>query len=88
MANPKKKCTPVLKEDTTINNDTLPTEDMSSYVSAEYFVNEISREFANCIIHAKVFDDNNLGFKIFHDLLTYKKLIFKQLKRQVSTTKS
>lgn len=88
MANNKGKYTPISKEDTTVHGDTLPTVDTSSYVSAEYFVNEISREFANCIIHAKVFDDNNLGFKIFHDLLTYKKFIFKQLKRQVSTARS
>lgn len=88
MANPKGKYTLTSKEDTTANTSTLPTGVMYSYVSAEYFVNEISREFANCIIHAKVFDDNNLGFKIFHDLLTYKKLIFNQLKRQVSTALS
>lgn len=80
MAEPKKDMTNTKDGDT-------GTEISSVYVSSEEFVNEISREFANCIIHAKVFDDNNLGFKIFHDLLTQKKVIFKQLKRQASTLK-
>lgn len=80
MAEPKQDTTKTTKDET--KNETT-----SVYVSSEEFVNEISREFANCIIHAKVFDDNNLGFKIFHDLLTQKKVIFKQLKRQTSTSK-
>lgn len=80
MAEPKQDTTKTTKDET--KNETT-----SVYVSSEEFVNELSREFANCIIHAKVFDDNNLGFKIFHDLLTQKKVIFKQLKRQTSTSK-
>lgn len=76
------------KPDTNTNNeDESNNIDTTVYVSSEEFVNEISREFANCITHAKVFDDNNLGFKIFHDLLSQKKVIFKQLKRQTSTGK-
>lgn len=88
MANPNEENATTSKNDTKVDKDALTSGNVSSYVPAEYFVKEISREFANCIIHAKVFDDNKLGFKIFYDLLTHKKLIFNQLKRQVSANRS
>lgn len=52
------------------------------------FINEVSKEFANCILHAQKFEDNELGYKIFYDLLTHKKRIFKELKRQNSSLRN
>ena len=46
------------------------------------FKNDISKEFASCIVHSTLCDGNDLGYKIFHDLLTFKKTIFRHLKRQ------
>ncbi|CAB4252490.1 similar to Saccharomyces cerevisiae YFL047W RGD2 GTPase-activating protein (RhoGAP) for Cdc42p and Rho5p [Maudiozyma barnettii] len=51
------------------------------------FITDVSKEFANCILHAKKFEDNELGYKIFYDLLTHKKRIFKELKRQNSSVR-
>ncbi|CAI4060830.1 hypothetical protein SKDZ_06G0180 [Saccharomyces kudriavzevii ZP591] len=51
---------------------------------ADEFTVSISQEFANCIIQSKITDDNEVGFKIFYDLLTHKKQIFHELKRQNS----
>ncbi|AJU35989.1 AMM_1a_G0016400.mRNA.1.CDS.1 [Saccharomyces cerevisiae] len=51
---------------------------------ADEFTVSISQEFANCIIQSKITDDNEIGFKIFYDLLTHKKQIFHELKRQNS----
>ncbi|KOG99776.1 GTPase-activating protein RGD2 [Saccharomyces eubayanus] len=51
---------------------------------ANEFTISISQEFANCIIQSKITDDNEVGFKIFYDLLTHKKQIFHELKRQNS----
>ncbi|CCD22819.1 GTPase-activating protein RGD2 NDAI_0A06650 [Naumovozyma dairenensis CBS 421] len=48
---------------------------------AEDFTKEISKEFASCLLHSSIHDGNDLGYKIFHDLLTYKKQILKNLKR-------
>lgn len=64
---------------------------MSSFESGKTLANEfiisISQEFANCIIQVKLPDGNDLGYKIFHDLLTYKKKIFRDLKRQGSKSR-
>ncbi|EDO18836.1 hypothetical protein Kpol_1023p5 [Vanderwaltozyma polyspora DSM 70294] len=54
---------------------------------ASDFALAISQEFANCIIHVRLLDGNDLGCKIFYDLLTHKKQIFKVLKGQVSKQK-
>lgn len=54
---------------------------------ATEFTSEISKEFANCIIEVRMPDGNDLGYKIFYDLLTQRKLIFGELKRQGSKNK-
>lgn len=51
------------------------------------FTQAISQEFANCIIQVKISDGNDLGCKIFYDLVTHKKQIFKILKYQNVKTK-
>lgn len=56
--------------------------------TAAEFTHAISQEFANCIIQVRVPDGNDLGYKIFYDLLTHKKEIFGELKRQGSRAKS
>ncbi|CCK70559.1 GTPase-activating protein RGD2 KNAG_0E03000 [Huiozyma naganishii CBS 8797] len=67
-------------------NDTEkgPSED-PNLVSPAEFTNNISKEFANSIVHARVYSDNELGFQIFHDLLTHKRRIFGELKKLVSS---
>lgn len=55
---------------------------------AAAFTQSISQEFANCIIQVRVPDGNDLGYKIFYDLLTHKKEIFGELKRQGSRAKN
>ncbi|AET37758.1 GTPase-activating protein RGD2 Ecym_1538 [Eremothecium cymbalariae DBVPG len=52
----------------------------ASQALADDLAIRISQEFANCIIQVKLPDGNDLGYKIFYDLLTYKKQIFKDLK--------
>ena len=59
------------------------TKEVDLFVSS--FVIDVSKEFANCILHAAKFEDNELGYKIFYDLLTHKKRIFRELKRQNSS---
>lgn len=65
---------------------------MSSFESgktlADEFIIAISQEFANCIIQVKLPDGNDLGYKIFHDLLTYKEKIFRDLKRRGSKSRA
>lgn len=56
----------------------------ASKALADQLVISMSQEFANCIIKVKLVDGNDLGFKIFHDLLVFKKQIFCDLKRQGS----
>lgn len=51
---------------------------------ASTFTDSISQEFASCIIQASTVEDNDLGYKIFYDLLTNKEHIFSNLKRQGS----
>ncbi|SCU79242.1 LAME_0A07888g1_1 [Lachancea meyersii CBS 8951] len=51
---------------------------------ANEFIRSVSQEFANCIIRVKLPDGNNLSFKIFTDLLLFRKPIFRGLKRQNS----
>lgn len=51
------------------------------------FTSAISQEFANCIIEVRMPDGNDLGYKVFYDLLTHKKRIFGELKRQGTKTK-
>ncbi|CCE62657.1 hypothetical protein TPHA_0D00130 [Tetrapisispora phaffii CBS 4417] len=51
------------------------------------FSNSISREFANCIIEVNIHDGNDLGFKIFYDLLQYKHEIINFLKEHNSKSK-
>ncbi|GMM53909.1 GTPase-activating protein [Maudiozyma humilis] len=58
-------------------------EEVNLFVST--FITDVSKEFANCILHAAKFEDNELGYKIFYDLLTHKKRIFRELKRQSSS---
>lgn len=55
---------------------------------ASEFTHSISQEFANCIIKVSVTDGNDLGYKIFYDLLKHKKEVFGVLKRQGSKAKS
>lgn len=55
---------------------------------ASEFTQAISQEFANCIIKVRVTDGNDLGYRIFYDLLTHKKEVFGELKRQGSRAKS
>ncbi|GAV54774.1 hypothetical protein ZYGR_0AS00970 [Zygosaccharomyces rouxii] len=55
---------------------------------ASEFRHSISQEFANCIIKVRVTDGNDLGYRIFYDLLTHKKEVFGVLKRQGSRAKS
>ncbi|SCU77240.1 LAFA_0A00430g1_1 [Lachancea sp. 'fantastica'] len=59
----------------------------SSGTLADEFVRSVSQEFANCIIRVKLEDGNNLGFKIFSDLLLFRKPIFRSLKRQNSKSR-
>ncbi|CAR25427.1 GTPase-activating protein RGD2 [Lachancea thermotolerans CBS 6340] len=56
----------------------------TSEALANEFIRSISEEFANCIIEVKLPDGNDLGYKIFSDLLLYRKPIFRGLKRQNS----
>ena len=51
------------------------------------FMCDISKEFANCIIQARRFEDNELGCMIFYDLLTHKEEVFRELKRQISPSR-
>ncbi|CCF57360.1 hypothetical protein KAFR_0C03680 [Kazachstania africana CBS 2517] len=76
----------------TANNEGSPSErktnaDIVSNELATMFTENISKEFANCIIHAKDFNGNQLGYEIFKDLLLNKKRIFKELKGQNATNK-
>ncbi|CCH60736.1 hypothetical protein TBLA_0D02320 [Henningerozyma blattae CBS 6284] len=48
---------------------------------AKDFKDKISQEFANCIIKINKPDELDLGCKIFYDLLTNKKQIFRELKK-------
>ena len=48
---------------------------------------DISKEFANCIIQARRFEENELGYMIFYDLLTHKEEVFRELKRHVSPSR-
>ena len=59
------------------------TKEVDMFVAT--FITDVSKEFANSLLHAKKFEDNELGYKIFYDLLTHKKRIFKELKRQNSS---
>lgn len=54
----------------------------SGALAAAEFTSAISQEFANCIIEVRMPDGNDLGYKIFYDLLTHRKQIFGELKRQ------
>lgn len=65
----------------------LKMGDEGQAIAAE-FTQSISQEFANCIIQVRLPDGNDLGYKIFYDLLTHKKEIFGELKRQGSRTKN
>ncbi|AQZ19137.1 RGD2 (YFL047W) [Zygosaccharomyces parabailii] len=65
----------------------LKMGDEGQEIAAE-FTQSISQEFANCIIHVRLPDGNDLGYKIFYDLLTHKKEIFGELKRQGSRAKN
>lgn len=56
-------------------------------VAAE-FTSAISQEFANCIIEVHMPDGNDLGYKIFYDLLSYRKKVFGELKRQGTKNKN
>ncbi|QLG72904.1 hypothetical protein HG535_0D06130 [Zygotorulaspora mrakii] len=51
------------------------------------FTSEISKEFANCIIEVRMPDGNDLGYRIFYDLLTHRKQVFGELKRQGSKSR-
>ncbi|CDO92898.1 unnamed protein product [Kluyveromyces dobzhanskii CBS 2104] len=55
---------------------------------AENLRDAISQEFANCLIHPIVPTANDLGYKVFEDLLKYRKKIFKELKRKGSNSSS
>lgn len=55
--------------------------------TAAEFTSAISQEFANCIIEVHMPDGNDLGYKIFYDLLTHKKQVFGELKRQGTKSK-
>lgn len=48
---------------------------------AREFTYSISQEFANCLIQAHVAENNELGFKLFYDLLLHKNHVFQELKR-------
>lgn len=65
----------------------LKMGDEGQEIAAE-FTQSISQEFANCIIQVRLPDGNDLGYKIFYDLLTHKKEIFGELKRQGSRAKN
>lgn len=54
---------------------------------AEEFVQSISQEFANCIVQVKLPDGNEIGYKIFSDLLEFKKPLFRDIRRQNSKSK-
>lgn len=55
---------------------------------AENFCDSISQEFSNCILHPALPTDNDLGYKIFRDLLVQRKKVFKELKRQGGNSKN
>lgn len=55
--------------------------------TAVEFTSAISQEFANCIIEVRMPDGNDLGYKIFFDLLTHRKQIFGELRRQGTKNK-
>lgn len=54
---------------------------------ATQFTSAISQEFANCIIEVRMPDGNDLGYKIFYDLLSHRKKVFGELKRQGTKNK-
>lgn len=54
---------------------------------ATEFTSAISQEFANCIIEVHMPDGNDLGYKILYDLLSHRKKVFGELKRQGSKNK-
>lgn len=56
-------------------------------ILAKNFMDSISQEFANCIIKIVKTDDIDLGRNIFYDLLSYKKRIFRELKKFVVNDK-
>ncbi|SCU83548.1 LADA_0C12090g1_1 [Lachancea dasiensis] len=56
----------------------------TSEVLANEFVQSVSQEFSNCIIRVKTSSGNNLGYKIFFDLLMFRKPIFRELRRSNS----
>ncbi|CAH00417.1 GTPase-activating protein RGD2 [Kluyveromyces lactis] len=55
---------------------------------AENLRDAISQEFANCLIHPILPTANELGYKVFEDLLRHRKKIFKELKRKGSNPSS
>ncbi|SCU91145.1 LANO_0D10880g1_1 [Lachancea nothofagi CBS 11611] len=60
----------------------------SSGTLASEFVRSVSQEFANCIIRVSFPNGNDLGYKIFSDLLLFRKPVFRELKRQSSKAQS
>lgn len=68
------------------SSDTTST--VASGNLADNFKHDISKEFANSIVHAKEYADSELGYKIFYDLLTHRKRIFSELKRHATLKSS
>ncbi|AMD20183.1 HDL561Wp [Eremothecium sinecaudum] len=58
----------------------------SSKALAKDLAIKVSQEFANCILHVKLLDGNDLGFKIFYDLLSHKE-VFGDLKKNAPKLK-
>lgn len=52
--------------------------------TASSFTDAISQEFATCIIQAHTPEDNDLGYRIFYDLLVHQNQIFPHLKKHGS----
>ncbi|KAL3240136.1 GTPase-activating protein RGD2 RNJ42_05179 [Nakaseomyces bracarensis] len=53
-------------------------------VTSTSFTDAISQEFATCIIQAHTSEDNDLGYRIFNDLLVHQNQIFPHLKKHGS----